>query len=199
MFVKGLILPPVVVFNASASWGNVIASSNQVESVNRVQNLSKKKKYSANKRTISSQSGNTFNSKKSCYRCGGYHQEHNCKCINEWCHWYNKTGHIARMFRAKQKSMQNSVAHASDGDDTVVLLGVYSVDADINGVSECNGINVKVSMGSEIVPMKLDTETAVSIIPESTYRGVLSKYPLQTSNITLKSYTGGATPISGKA
>ena len=103
------------------------------------------------------------------------------------------------MFRAKQKSMQNSVAHASDGDDTVVLLGVYSVDADINGVSECNGINVKVSMGSEIVPMKLDTETAVSIIPESTYRGVLSKYPLQTSNITLKSYTGGATPISGKA
>jgi hypothetical protein len=76
-----------------------------------------------------------------------------------------------------------------DNDETLTLLGVYSVDADINDASGCRGINVKVTLGNEIVPMQLDTGAAVSIIPEGTYRSVLSKYPLQASNITLKSYT----------
>ena len=45
--------------------------------------------------------------------------------------------------------------------------------------------------------MQLDTGAAVSIIPEGTHWSVLSKYPLQASNITLKSYID-AIPIAGK-
>ena len=68
----------------------------------------------------------------------------------------------------------------------------------MNGVSGCNGIKVNVILGNETVPMQLDTGAAVSVIPESNHRRVLSKYPLQTSSITLKSYTGDLIPIAGK-
>ncbi|KAK2145739.1 hypothetical protein LSH36_660g02023 [Paralvinella palmiformis] len=60
------------------------------------------------------------------------------------------------------------------------------------------GINMKANLGIEFVPMQLDTGTTLFIIPEGTYRSVLSKYPLQASNITLKSYTGDAIPIAEK-
>ena len=61
------------------------------------------------------------------------------------------------------------MAHVSDGDEpdideTLTLFGVYSADADINYVSGCKGISVKVTLGSEIVPIQLDTGAAVSII-----------------------------------
>ena len=95
------------------------------------------------------------------------------------------------------------MAYVSDGDEpdndeNLMLHGVYSANADINYVSRCRGITVKATLGSEIVPMQLDIGAAVSIIPEGTSRNVLSKYPLQASNITLESYTGDAIPIAGK-
>ena len=114
-------------------------------------------------------------------------------------------GHIARMCRAKQRSQgKNNVAHVSDGDEptedhTLGLFGIYSANADMNGVSGCKAIKVNVTLGNEIVPMQLDTGAAVSIISENTYSRVLQKYPLQTSSITLKSYTGDLIPIAGKA
>ena len=157
-------------FNASSSRANGTASSNQVDSVNRVQTLGRKKN-SANKGTVSS--GNAFNSKKSCYHCGGNHHEQKCRYINERRHWYNKVRHIARMCRPKQKSRHNSMAYVSDSDDpdddeTLTLHGVYSADADINDVSGCKGINVKVTLGSEFVPIQLDIGAPVSIIREGT-------------------------------
>ncbi|KAK2155353.1 hypothetical protein LSH36_242g06015, partial [Paralvinella palmiformis] len=152
--------------NASSSGGNGTASTNQIDSVNRVQTLDRKK-HSANKGTVSS--GNALNSKKSCYRCGGNHHEHKCKYISEMCHRCNKTGHIAWMCRAKQKSRHNIVAHVSYGDEpddeeTLTLHEVYSADTDINDISRCSGINVKVTLRSEIVHIQLDTGAAVSII-----------------------------------
>jgi len=172
-------------FNASSSGENGTATTNQVDNVNRVQTLGRNK-YSPNKGTVSS--GNAINSKKSCYRCGQNHYEQKCEYINEKCHWCNKTGHIARMCRAKQKSRHKSVAHVSDGDEPdndETLLGVYSAYADLKDISGCKGFNVKDTLDSEIVPMQLDAGAAVSIIPEGTYRSVLSKYPLQASNVTL--------------
>ena len=92
----------------------------------------------------------------------------------------------------------------SDGDEptenhTVGLFGFYSADSDMNGVSGSKGIKVNVTLGSEIVPMQLDTGAAISIIPESTYRRVLSKYHLQTPSITFKPYTGDLIAIARKA
>ena len=95
------------------------------------------------------------------------------------------------------------MAHLSDGeepteDHILGLLGNYSANTDMNGVSGCKGIKVNVTLGSEIVHRQLETGAAVSVIPESTYGRVLSKYPLQTSSMTLKSYTGDLIPLVGK-
>ena len=62
-----------------------------------------------------------------------------------------------------------------DDDETFTLHGVYSADIDINDVSGCKGINVKVTLGSEIGPMQLDTGAADSINAEGTYRSIRSK------------------------
>ena len=70
------------------------------------------------------------------------------------------------------------MAHVSEGNEptenhTLGLFGVYSADVNMNGVSECKGIKVNITLGREIVPMQLDTGAAVSIIPEITYRRVI--------------------------
>ena len=52
-------------------------------------------------------------------------------------------------------------------DAGLVLLGVYSANAEITNVSGCKGISVKITLGSEIVILQLDTGAAVSIVPES--------------------------------
>ncbi|KAK2173398.1 hypothetical protein NP493_879g01054 [Ridgeia piscesae] len=105
VFVKGLNLPSVqtklMLKDNTLTFDNAYKEAVAEDSVNQVQTLGRKK-HNANKGTVSS--GNAFNSKKSCHRCGGNHQEQKCKYINESCHWCNNTGH-------KQKSRHNSVAH----------------------------------------------------------------------------------------
>ena len=170
--------------------GDGTASTNQVESVNRVQTLGRKK-HNANKGTVSS--GNAFNSKKSCYRCGGNHRRQKCKLTNERCHWCNKIGHTARMCRAKQKRRQPCgpcewwwrVRLWRDVDVAWCLLSRRWYKGCIR-------------VWKLPWAMQLDTWAAVSIIPEGTYWSVLSKYPLQASTITMKSYIGDAIPIAGK-
>ena len=65
------------------------------------------------------------------------------------------------------------MVHVSDGDepdddDTLVLLGVYSADAEINDASGCKSINVNVTLSSEIVPMQLDTGAFFSPLSQKT-------------------------------
>ena len=67
----------------------------------------------------------------------------------------------------------------NNDDDTSVLFGRYSADAEIKGVSGCKGINMNVSLGSETLPMQWYTGTPLFI--ESTCRDALSKYPPLTN------------------
>ncbi|KAK2147121.1 hypothetical protein LSH36_569g02027 [Paralvinella palmiformis] len=121
---EGLAAKCSIEFYASSLGGDGIVSTDQVDRFNRVQTLGRKK-HSANKGTISGDI--VFNSKNSCYHCGGNHHEQKCKYINERCHWCNKTGHIARMCRAKEKSKHKSVANGDepDDDETLTLRGFY--------------------------------------------------------------------------
>ena len=172
-----------------------------VERVNRVQNFSKKK---GNSKEVVSQGGNAFNNNKFCDRCGGNHHEQTCKYTNEQCHWCKKTGHIIRMCRVNQRSQgKNKVAHVSEGDEPTVdqtlgLFGVYSADADINGVSGCKGIEVNVNLGKLNSTYAIGDWGCILHYPRNYIQKDPSKYPLQTSSITLKSYTGDLIPVAGK-
>ena len=74
--------------------------------------------------------------------------------------------------------------------NTLELFGVYSADANMNGVSGSKGIKVNVTIGNEIVSMQFDTGATVSILPESTYRRVLYKHQASPSSDLI--------PIDGK-
>ena len=43
-----------------------------------------------------------------CYRCGGNHQAHGCPFIDQQCHFCKKKGHIARVCKAKKRTMGGS-------------------------------------------------------------------------------------------
>ena len=60
------------------------------------------------------------------------------------------------------------------------------------------GIRVSLLLTYVEVPMQLDTGAAVSIMPESTYKSILSKYSLHKSKLILNSYTGDQIPIADK-
>ncbi len=49
------------------------------------------------------------------------------------------------------------------------------------------------------IAMELGTGASVSIMSEQTYRKVTAQTPLQNSEVTLSTYTGGDIPVLGKA
>ena len=47
--------------------------------------------------------------------------------------------------------------------------------------------------------LELDTGASVTVIPEDMWKNELGSVPLQKSSVTLKSYSGHATPVVGEA
>ncbi|KAK2140628.1 hypothetical protein LSH36_1289g00089 [Paralvinella palmiformis] len=85
-------------------------------------------------------------------------------------------------------------------DNTLTFDNAYKEVAAKELAAKCS-IEFKASSSGYSINvnlMKTLGRKKYSTSKEGTYRSVLSKYPLQASNITLKSYTSDAIPIAGK-
>ncbi|XP_041435047.1 uncharacterized protein K02A2.6-like [Xenopus laevis] len=130
----------------------------------------------------------------SCYRCGGQHQQQNCRYKSETCRNCGKLGHIARVCRSKPgrrraQYVTNCDRQESDCTDLNTVNTTHRGD---------DGIHIKLEIDGHPVNMLLDTGASVSLISEFVYKNCLGGIALQNSPLHLTSYTGEKIPVLGQ-
>ncbi|XP_058868762.1 uncharacterized protein K02A2.6-like [Acipenser ruthenus] len=158
-----------------------------------------------NKLTLTRRSKSVNN----CWRCGkDTHSEMECWFKEKDCRCCGKKGHIERVCRMKKhekgnahssklrkKSVQYVEVNESSDDadtDTELALNVLTLKG------ETANIWVTPEIEGNPLKMELDTGAAVSLISKKMYVDKLSNFPLQHTNLVLKTYTGEAVLPSGK-
>uniref|UniRef100_A0A803JEW5 Gypsy retrotransposon integrase-like protein 1 n=1 Tax=Xenopus tropicalis TaxID=8364 RepID=A0A803JEW5_XENTR len=131
---------------------------------------------------------------KPCYRCGGLHQQLNCRYKSETCRNCGKLGHIARVCRSKPgrpraQYVTNCDSQESDCTDLNTVNTTHGGD---------DGIHIKLEIDGHPVNMLLDTGASVSLISEFVYKNCLGGIALQNSLLHLTSYTGEKIPVLGE-
>ena len=105
---------------------------------------------------------------KTCYRCGGAHDQTKCRFRNEECHYCHKKGHIASVCRQKAKKQQASTkamhAVAESGDPDPPEYPMHIVDS-----PPSQPISVQVRLNGIPIDMEMDTGATESIMSKSTY------------------------------
>ena len=138
---------------------------------------------------------------KSCYWCGGWHRAEACRFRSEKCRKCGKIGHIAKKCCTKESA--HHVAYPdSDGDSENQVTDLETEkNSEMNGITAMKsakaGYLVSVTVGGHEITMQLDTGTAVSIIPEPTYKTYLTEFPLAETK-QLKSYSGDQLQLLGQ-
>ena len=128
---------------------------------------------------------------QSCYRCLGNHDHKGSPFKREKCYHCNKTGHIKRACKAKQREAQSTRPPVNymdsddgDSDDYLGSLEVHNMD------NKDRVIWVSPEVQGRVIKMELDTGSAVSVLPYKQYKERFGHVKLAKSDITLKTYTG---------
>ena len=165
-------------------------------SVNKVSHFGKKKPYWKKKKNLESDGGKSTPSagKKKCWRCGGHHDEKECKFKNEKCYKCDKRGHISAVCKSKSGGKSGKgAAHCveDDSEDEHGMFTVYAVETD-------NAVHVDVELDGHKVNMQVDTGATVSIISEVLYNKVFKNHPLDPTTMSLKTYSGDKLALRGQ-
>ena len=130
-------------------------------------------------------------SEQSCCRCLGNHDHKGCPFEREKCYHCNKTGHIKRACKAKERVAQGTRPPVNymdsddgDSDDYLASIEVHNMD------NKDRVIWVSPEVRGRVIKMELDTGSAVSVLPYKQYRERFGHVKLAKSDITLKTYTG---------
>ena len=139
---------------------------------------------------------------KDCYRCGAKHNPDQCRFKSEKCHACGKQGHISRVCRSKKKLQTSKNESSSQPTNQVIELTSSTTDYTLFPVSTPEGKPLQTTIDVEDNPfvMEIDTGAAVSLINETTYKSspFLSKLPLQSSMVQLRTYTGETISVTGE-
>ena len=121
-----------------------------------------------------------------------------------------KRNHLQRLCRSKS-SVNNSVHEINNDGDSNVYNGRESASSSekeffIDTVSANSSIHIspdRAFVQLHICPQKtpvnfkIDTGSSVNILPQSIYKSLNIKHPLETPSHTLTSYTGNMVPVIG--
>ena len=141
-----------------------------------------------------------------CFHCGrGNHKPTECYLKDATCNRCNKKGHIARVCRSrprtsvpqtKRNPLQVNAApletSSSEENEEYSLFAVH------NTKDSTKPLVVSMTLNDKEIPMEIDTGSAVTVLPESTYRSILTE-PLQESTIKLCTYSGEQLEVKGTA
>lgn len=143
--------------------------------------------------------GTTRNPYHNCYRCGVKHRGA-CRHKDTICHSCGKKGHLSRVCRSKARQHQprsqsppNTNALTS-GDKEEDVYNMFPLRKEKH-----DPIYVTVCVDNHPVTMEVDTGASLSVVSETTYKGVWrdGTAKLKESRVKLKTYTGEQIPVLG--
>jgi hypothetical protein len=122
-----------------------------------------------------------------CYRCDGQgHYANECRFRESICHKCKKTGHIKKACKRKNISDTRKLHLLGDNEyDESDSYGIYSVSKKTK-----DAIVIKPCVEKVNIPMKLDTGSVVSVSSHVDYRKYFPALPLDSTSVTLKTYSG---------
>ena len=143
---------------------------------------------------------------RSCYRCGGTHNQAKCRFRQAECRYCHKRGHIAAVYRQKANQFRpdsgarargtrptHTVAESEDIDPAEYPM--YSFHS-----SESQPLAVELQIQNVPVHMEVDTGASLSIMSHQTYSSMWSKEclpPLKPTEAKLRTYTGERIDVLG--
>ena len=134
---------------------------------------------------------------KLCYRCGGNsHATHSCRFKDQTCYYCGKVDHISRVSCSKQhgkpkqppKTPPNTQVHPveySESDEFKDVLG----STEIQNVCKPSSNVIWVDLKAEGKPLKMELDTGSAVFTWFV-REKFNDNPLNTTELTLKTYTG---------
>ena len=130
-----------------------------------------------------------------CGNCGTVHKKDKCPAYGKICHSCWKKSHYSKMCRSKtvhEVSDQSACAH-----------GYYEQDYSIDTVSALGSspdrafATLIIGPSKKSISFKVDTGSAVNILPYSHFTQLKLKHPLRASEQKLSSYTGDLLKVQG--
>ena len=168
--------------------------------------------------------GGRRSSSQRCEACGSKaHGFDVCKLKTATCHRCQQKGHIRPVCKARspESSLQRGSYNSNDmnvnscelnredaGDDSSFQMyenSTNSEDAEGFGLyrTGTESVTVKpyvvtVQLGNATVNMEVDTGASRSTVSQYVYNTLLTDFPLENTDVTLRSYSGERVPILGK-
>lgn len=136
-----------------------------------------------------------------CYRCNGKnHTPDICYFKKSKCNYCLKVGHVERACRNKSKKSDESGTHkkatrksrvyhmdaVSSSDSEIMHIAVHDLDAK----GKKDKITVKPSINGVPIEFEVDTGSAITLIPKSTYDRHFGTNKLSKTKTVLKTFTG---------
>ncbi|MCG7868790.1 MAG: hypothetical protein JAY74_20765, partial [Candidatus Thiodiazotropha taylori] len=143
--------------------------------------------------------------KTPCGNCGTFHVKDKCPAYGKECRECHRMNHYAKMCRSK-KTVHELEARGATGYDMNFHSDKEYTDYSIDTVS-ATGYSTSpdrafatLLLGPSKVPIsfKVDTGSAVNILPASRLAQFRLNYPLEASQQKLTSYTGNLLPVQGQ-
>ena len=141
--------------------------------------------------------------KKPCGRCGkaGHHPD-KCYFRNQRCRKCRRLGHIAKMCRQGKENdtADKSARYVKDespperNESELNLFVIKSLQGGNN-----KGIYLDLMVNGAPLRMELDTVADVTLVSEKVWKEQLGAFPLQNTEIRLRTYTGEPLSLKGEA
>ena len=139
---------------------------------------------------------------KHCGNCGTIHKKDKCPAYGKVCHDCKKMNHYSKMCRSKKTVHELETCGATGHDVNFYNKDYtdYSIDTvSATGTSSPDRAFATLLLGptKESISFKVDTGSAVNILPFSRLAQLRLKQPLEASQQKLTSYTGNLLPVQG--
>lgn len=148
-------------------------------------------------------------SAKPCYRCLSIHDPNDCQFKTASCHYCKKTGHIAKACRKKQKDLERKQKKSTNNARFVDTDGAqndpFSCEEQVNVFDiftttekKTPSYKIQVCVGDQPIDFEIDTGASLTVIPQSVYESKLSRWPIEETDVTLRTYTNELVKVSGR-